>query len=360
MSVPVGAALCVAAVCALVSTSFARPLASPPPADLAAFLDKSIGLNAKQTAAVGAGQLVTKILQTSIDRDVVVFGIIAVDVPRPWFINHFKEVDVPPRSPGRTSFGTFGKPALASDVGQLILSADDAKDIGACRPASCTFKLPASSMAFLNSRVTWGSPNAVSELAAGAREQMAGYVNDYRQHGNDAMVVYDDNEASVKSSDALTALLADAPSPFPNVPEFLRYIQNPFEALDSVTSTVFWSQDQMPRTRPIASIHELSFYSPAGQPGASLIAVKQLWADHYLEANVDFITVLDRPATAARDASGVYLIMLREYRFDNLPNYRLFSIRNRVADGLRDQTDADLKRIKQAYEESIRAPKVSP
>jgi hypothetical protein len=330
-----------------------------PPADLATFLDKTIGLNAKQRASIDAGQLVTKVVHTAIDRDVVVFGIVAVDVPRPWFVSHFKETDLPPRSPGRASFGLFSKPALPSDVGQLTLSPDDVKDLSACRPQSCSFKLPASSMAFLSARVPWGSPNATSELAAGAREQMAAYVNDYRQHGNDAMVVYDDN-ASVKSSDALAALLADSPPTFPSVPEFQRYLQNPFEPLDGVTSTIFWSQDQMPRTRPILSIHELSFFSPGDASGATLISTKQLWADHYLEANVDMLTVLDRGAGPAHDTPGIYVLVQRAYRFDHLPNNRLYSIRNRVADGLRDQMDAELKRIKQSYEESFHTAKVSP
>jgi hypothetical protein len=357
--VALAVAVCATGV-ALAAVRVANAFAANPtlPVDLATFLEKSIGLNSKQIASIDAGQLVTKVVHTAIDRDVAIFGIVQLDVPRPWFVSHFREADLPPRSPGRTSYGTFGTPALPSDVGQLMLSNDDVKDLSACKPRSCSFKLPASSMAFLNTRVAPGSPNAVSELAAGAREQMAAYVNDYRQHGNDAMVVYDDNE-SVKSSDALVALLADSPTPFPAVPDFLRHLQNPFEPLDSVSSTIFWSQDQMPRTRPILSIHELSLYSPNDASGATLVSIKQLWADHYLEAHVDLLTVLDRPVAPGRDASGVYVIMLRSYRFDNLPNNRLYSIRNRVADGLRDQTDAELKRIKQSYEENFHTAKAS-
>jgi hypothetical protein len=333
------------------------PTENSPPAELTAFLQKSVGLDTKQIAAIDSGQLVTKVVRTPIDRDVVVFGIVQVDVPRAFFVSHFKETDLPPRSAGRASFGIFGKPAQASDVGDLALSSDDVKDLRACKPRSCSFKLPASAMAFLDSRVTWDSPNTASEIAAGAREQMAAYVNDYRQHGNDAVVVYDDN-ASVKASDALVQLLADSPSPFPNVPQFQRYIENPFEPLDGVSRTVFWSRDKMARARPVVSIQELSSFSPGDTTAASMFSIKQLWADHYLEAHVDFITVVDRSSTHDPGA-GVYVVMLRDYRFDNLPNNRLYSIRNHVANGLRDQTDAELKRVKQAYEESFRAAKVS-
>lgn len=334
----------------------AARVAAAPPAELVSFLEKSIGLNDKQLAAVDAGQQVTKVVRTALDRDVVVFGIVAVDVPRPWFIEHLRETDAPLRSPARSVFGVFGKPALPSDAGQLTLSNDDVKDLKACRPRSCGFKLPAASMAFLSTRIDWTSPTVASELAEAAREEMAAYVNDYRQHGNDAMVVYDDN-SSVKSSDALAGLLADSPSPYPSSPDYQRFLLNPFEPLEGVTSEIFWSQDQMPRTRAIVSIQELSIFTPSDAAGATIVATKQLWADHYLEARVDLLTVVDRAPTVGREG-GVYLVTLRQYRFDNLPNNRLFSIRNRVADGLRDQTDADLRRIKEDYEESFHPAKV--
>lgn len=340
-----------ATVCALMihTPAFAQHAAP----DLATFLEQDIGLSAKQRGSVDRGQSVAKVLRTSIDRDVVVFAMIPVDVPRTWFVERFMANDAPLRSPTLTSFGVFGTPASPSDVGPLTISKDDIKDLKSCRPRSCHFKLPASGMAFLSSRFDWDAPDAATTLAQDAREQMAAFVNDYRQRGTGAVVIYDD-QATVKATDALFGLLEEAQHIYPSVPAFQRYLTAyPAERLDSVRTQIFWSEDRLPHARLIHSIRQLSVYNPSEPRNATLFATKLLWADHYLEASLDMLSVVDRPATTDA-AGGVYLIAVRQYRFDNLPNNRLFSIRNRVANGLRDQAEQDVQRLKQSYEAAYR------
>jgi len=341
-----------AAVCGVVFQSLAG--AQQASSDLTSFLEQDIGLSAKQRASVDGGQSVAKVLRSAIDRDVVVFAIIAVDVPRSWFVEHFAAVDAPLRSPTRTMFGIFGTPAAASDASALTISKDEIKDLKACRPTSCHFKLPASTMAFLNTRVDWNAPDVSAKLAQDAREQMAAFVNDYRQRGSGAVVNYDD-QATVKASDALAGLLAQTQHIFPSAPAaaFERYLMAyPTEKLDSVTNMIFWSEDHLPHARPIHGIRQLSIFTPPDPGNATFIATKQLWADHYLEASLDMLTVVDRPAptaeTNASGGSGAYLIAVRQFRFDNLPN-------NRVANGLRDQAEDDLRRLKQNYEQAFHA-----
>jgi hypothetical protein len=189
---------------------------------------------------------------------------------------------------------------------------------------------------------------------------MAAFVNDYRQHGTEAVVTYDD-QATVKASDALNGLLAEPQHIFPSAPAFERYLQAyPAEKLDSVTNVIFWSQDQLPHARTIHGIRQLSIYTPPDPGNATFIATKQLWADHYLEAGLDVLSVIDRPAPSADTPGGVYLIAVRQFRFDNLPNNRLFSIRNRVANGLRDQAEEDVRRLKQNYEQAFHPAPTKP
>ncbi|HTE45366.1 MAG TPA: hypothetical protein VK636_09005 [Gemmatimonadaceae bacterium] len=342
-------ALSIIALSCFVAHASAR--AQQPPPQLSAFLDQTVGLSAKQLASLEQGQPVTKVLRTAIDRDVAVAGIITVDVPRAWFVEHFMTVDRPLRSPTRSLSGVFSTPATASDVGNLALSKNDVKDLKACRPRSCNFKLPASGMAFLSTNVDWNSPNVSTELLQYAREQMAAYVNDYRVRGSEAMIIYDD-QPTVKSSDALDGLIAQSPYLYPSTAPFQKYLLTyPAEKLDSVSNMIFWSQDQMPHTRPILTIRQLSIFTPPDPGNVTLVATKQLWADHYLEASLDVLAVIDRSSAAAHES--VYLVALRQYRFDNLPNNRLFSIRNRVAGGLRDQAESDLLRVKQTYEQDF-------
>src|SRR5438876_11645917 len=70
---------CVAALgcCAALSLP-----AQEPPAKLASFLQQRIGLDQAQLASIERGDAIVKVLDTPNNRDVAVFGIIAVDVPR--------------------------------------------------------------------------------------------------------------------------------------------------------------------------------------------------------------------------------------------------------------------------------------
>ena len=71
----------------------------------------------------------------------------------------------------------------------------------------------------------------------------------------------------------------------------------------------------------------------------TLVAAKQLYANHYFEAAVDLTSAIDR-------GTGIYLLTLRRYRFDNLPG-GILNIRGRAIGALRDQLVADLRRQQQ-------------
>ncbi|HEX9487324.1 MAG TPA: hypothetical protein VF976_09680 [Gemmatimonadales bacterium] len=103
----------------------------------------------------------------------------------------------------------------------------------------------------------------------------------------------------------------------------------------------------MPRLKPILSVTHLAVYAPPELPMMTLVAGKQIYANHYFEAGLDLTTVVDRP-TAANP--GIYLMLLRRSRFDDLPT-GLFNIRGKVIGKLRDQMRVDLDREKATAEQ---------
>ncbi len=140
------------------------------------------------------------------------------------------------------------------------------------------------------------------------------------------------------SSAAFAGLLAESPYVYENVPSLGRYLAAyPREKLAGATEVLFWSEDAMPHLRPILSVTHLVVYTPAELPGVTLVAAKQLYADHYFEAALDLTCVVDRQG-------GSYLLVLRRYRFDNMPSGGLINIRGRAIGALRDQLLADLRR----------------
>jgi len=199
----------------------------------------------------------------------------------------------------------------------------------------------------LREEIDWSAADPQAQVNAFARQRLVEYVTDYRTRGDTAMVVYD-NRGNVRASSAFAALLGESPYVFEYVPSFHGYLATyPRTKLDGASEVLFWSEDRLPRLKPILSVTHLVVYAPPELPGVTLVAGKQIYADHYFEAGFDLTTVIDRVTGATQ--SGIYLMLLRRSRFDDLPT-GLFNIRGKVIGKLRDQMRADLDREKATAE----------
>ena len=68
---------------------------------------------------------------------------------------------------------------------------------------------------------------------------------------------------------------------------------------------------------------------------------KQIYANHYFESALDLTSAIDRPPESG--GPGIYLLVLRRFRFDNLPG-GILNIRGRAINALREQLVLDLRR----------------
>jgi hypothetical protein len=89
----------------------------------------------------------------------------------------------------------------------------------------------------------------------------------------------------------------------------------------------------MPGLKPTLEVVERSMVASQAHPDQSWMATKLLYASHYFESQVEYLTVVDAPA-AGQGAS--YLIVLRRQKFDDLPSGGLFNIRGKAVKRLRD------------------------
>ena len=58
------------------------------------------------------------------------------------------------------------------------------------------------------------------------------------------------------------------------------------------------------------------------------MVAKQIYANHYFEGALEVAAVIDRENPG--EAPGTYLVLLRRFRFDNLPTGPVVSIRSKV------------------------------
>src|SRR3989475_11485012 len=129
-----------------------------------------------------------------------------------------------------------------------------------------------------------------AQLSAYARRRLVEYVTDYRRRGDSAMAIYDDRgNLNVRSSEAFAASLAESPYVYETVPSLQNYLATyPRGSLPAGAAEIlFWSEDVLPRLRPILSVTHLIVYTPPELPTVTLAAAKQIYADHYFETAVE-------------------------------------------------------------------------
>jgi hypothetical protein len=328
----------------VLAASWLAGMAAPvqdPPARLAAFLRDGVGLDSAQMMAVRRGEAVVKVLDTELPREIAVFGIAAVGLTREEYVRRVLDLGDSTRAPTRRHVGTFSDPPTLDDVRDVVIIPRDVDELKTCRPGACVMKLPAAAMARLREGIDWSAEDAQARVSALARQALIEYVADYRARGDAALVVYDDR-GNVRASEAFADLLAATPQVYQYAPALQRYlIGYPAVALPDATEVLFWSEDEAPRLRPILSVTHLVAYRPRGQPDLTLVAAKQIYANHYFEAAFDLTSFVE---AAAGGAGGGYLVVLRRFRFDQLQSGGLLDIRGRAIGALRRQLLADLQR----------------
>ncbi|HKC13980.1 MAG TPA: hypothetical protein VKI41_18295 [Vicinamibacteria bacterium] len=318
--------------------------------DLTQFLQNRIAFQPAQLAAAEGGHGVVKVLDAPNKREVALFGLVRVEVPKTFWVKQLVDFPASLRVPGRTRLGIFSDPPAAADVAEFAVSHADVQELKHCKPRDCQVKLPASLITRVRREIDLSAPGAEDQLSRIARQGMLDYVASYRTLGNAAMVVYNDT-GEVSSSEAFASLLAESPYVYDYVPAFHEYLkQCPGAKPPGITEILFWSTDQMQGLKPIVSITHLVVYTPPETPELTVVGAKQIYADHYFEGGLEvMILVDDKGAKPAK----TYLLLLRRYLFDDLPSGGLLNIRGKVVGKLRDQMAADLQRQKTGREEDF-------
>jgi hypothetical protein len=328
-------------VCTLLMSSVQAEAQSGLP-KLPVFEGRATTLSAEQAAALTRGEPVVQMLDAKDGRVVAALGVVAIKGTRKEFVTSLKNVAQSLRAQGLETFGLFKTPASSANLGSFTISAGDAASLKECRTGKCVFKISAADMA--RAKAILGSTgDGPAKLAVYARRRGADYVNEYRMRGNAAMVTYDDfGSGGVRASDAFAALLGASPYLKENAPSLQQYLQQyprrrPGDAIDAV----YWDVEALKGLRPTFTINQVVVSSPRSTPGMSVAVTKQIYADHYFEAMLDERFIVDR-----RDAprgNGIYLIVLRQYRFDNLP-VGVLNIRGRAKAAMHERLDAELRR----------------
>jgi hypothetical protein len=107
-------------------------------------------------------------------------------------------------------------------------------------------------------------------------------------------------------------------------------------------AVLFWSEDELPELRPVLSVTHLVVFTPPERSDVTLVAAKQIYANHYFEAAFDLTCFVENPVRG--DLHSGYLVVLRRLRFDQLSSRGPLNLRKRAVDAVQHQLLADLLR----------------
>jgi hypothetical protein len=296
-------------------------------------------------ADVDRGRAVSKLLPTDLSRDVTVFGIITVHTTRDAYAAHLQDTRgvLALRS---SRFGILNDPIAAADIENISVDEGEYRDLRDCKVDECNFKLPASTMQQFAQQVHWNGPGAKREVDSLVRLDVRRFVSNYRRLGDSAMVRYDDTRGA-QASDVFSALLGQSPYLRDYATELADYLTAyPSRRPTGTRDVIYWSEDRIPRLRPTFTLtHMVVYTSPSGTP---VVARKQIYASHYFEGAFELLGAFDAPS--ASGSPTMYLVSVRRYRFDNLPNGGILNIGGRARAALVDIVRSDLEKERDAIE----------
>jgi hypothetical protein len=326
---------------------------------LAQFVRDSIGLTANELGDVTGGKPVVKALESPDRLEIAVFGMVSIGVPRSFYISRAANFPLALRDPSRLQFAVFSNPAVPSDVSGFSLPHADVQDLASCHFGACRLKLSAEVIVRVRADINLNSPSADSVANAYFRGRMVEYVTAYRAQGDSALIVYSDSPSRAAAAQVFDAMLSHSPYLYQYAPSLERYLKNyPNDRPVDVAEALFWSQDDLPGLKPTLTITHEVVYAPPERPGTSLIALKLLYADHFLDGALELRAVVDQVGTGAGNPAGIYLVVVRRLHFDDLSGP--FNVRGKVIGAVRNRLQTFLRDAKTASEQAYASAPAAP
>jgi hypothetical protein len=346
MSIHLGTALVCCAIGSVAAGAQATPVA----------LQRLPMLDAKEINAIERGDAVAITIDASEKTEIATLGVVRLEAPRAFYVDHVRQL-TGFLAGAKSESGSFSEPARLEDVASLSLDLSDAKALQKCQILHCDVKLPAREMERFRT-VLGKTHDPLPPADSLMREWLVSYVNAYRADSTEETVVYDDTRRSVRSSDVFRALLAEPMPPGIESEPFTSMLAPRNARPLTVTSRISWEMDRMPGLKPTLEVVERSILTSTAHSDQSWMTRKLLYASHYFESAVEYITLADA-APAASQTAASYLIVLRRQKFDDLPSGGLFNIRGKAVKKLRESMRTTLANTRTEMAEAYAASRTT-
>jgi hypothetical protein len=357
-----------ALVVALASLPVARLADQPASLGLRGYLARAFVLTDAELATIDRGRPVGRSLPSRNNAEIFVVGAIYVNASPDAYIARALDPSQLMTLPGYRGTGLIGEPPEASNFTGFTLEPDDVEDLAACRPGDCALQYPGALIPDLRSAVRHPSRDVAAQLANTKTRQLAvDLVKDYRARGNAALPIYNDESRPADVAALFRSLmqrlsgLALAPPEIERV--MLDYPSAGSSAAD-LQSVFYWEKVVFGLKPTLRVTHAVVYRPPASgrfivndpyerAELGCVVAIKQLYASHYLRAAIDFAACLQPRA----GRPGFYLVAFKGSHQEGVTGLTGSLVRRVVVGRVRTALDGSLVRIKSALErQPLRVP----
>ncbi len=268
----------------------------------------------QEFASLEEGELVIKKLPVNDRREVAVCGVIKLTASHSAVLEAFRRSLQSQRRDSTKNYGRFGNPPRPSDIDASVFDRDDVMDLRECRVGNCKWNLSAAAINEINSQLNWDDPEIEEKAIAFLSVFLAGYVTDYLENGNSALLEYRDKINAVTLRSEYESMIDELFWLEEEAPEFLEYLRfYPDVELRGVQETVTWSKVKI-ALKPVIMINHNVDYPFKKPNGVSRFVAfsRQIYSNHYFDSSLTQTILLSVPSGIGPDRS--YLLFVNRSR----------------------------------------------
>jgi hypothetical protein len=281
-------------------------------ARLRSLLAEQTGFSETEFAALDASEIVVKPLPSDNKRETAVFGVVRIKDLREVTLAELRESLSQTGSDARKQGSKFSSPPIAGDLDAFEISDKDLKDLNNCKIYDCDLNLPAEWIKSIQQNAPWDNSRATELIREFVLERLAAY----QENGNRSLGKYNNRRTAVDVAAEYRELQNSAvliKELFPDVNAYIA--EYPEAALPGGEDEFSWAIIEF-GLKPVLTLSHAINYSRTDDAGPQhVLAVKQLYANHYLDASLAFTFLL---RTTAEDGARTYLIFTDRSRSDAL------------------------------------------
>jgi len=321
--------------------------AYPQSADkLQTFFRQNIGLKDAEIAAIDQGKAVAKVLESPKPSQVFVFGAVFIKAQPSAYVQLATDLDKLKSFPNYLVIQRFSTPPVLSDLNGFGIDTDDLDDLKDCKPGNCEVQLPAENIEEFRRKIDWSGADPLSQVNTLARKMALEALAAYQQGGNAALGSYRDKKVPAQVSEQFRDLLSRSTVLPAELPAFYSYLLDyPKASLPGSSSVFYWEKVKFGLKPTLRINQQISAHLTTGEKPIEVIAIKQLYSNHYFQTALDLYFCIPRATPP-----GFYLVTLKGSEQAGLTGPKGSMVRKVAVDKTRSSLEKSLQAIKAQLE----------